>query len=1008
MKRFLLAFFVTVGGVAAAPVLAADTGAMVSVAPPGAQPSAYETAPADRDAVYFTPQAFPAVGKSGADVSDALQAAIDGLKTTRNYGIVFIPEGTYRISKTIYVPPAVRLIGYGRHRPSIVLAAGSPAFAAADPQDAGQGRYMIWFIGDQRQPGKPVADANPGTFYSGISNIDLRIEDGNPAAVALRTHFAQHGIVSHVDIDIGNGKAGVYDVGNEMQDVRFFGGDYGIYTTKPSPGWPFMMLDTYFEGQRRAAIRSREAGLTIVRMHARKVRTVLEVDEGQSEKLYLEGARLEDVSGPAIVVSAENNSFTQINLRDVNCRNVPVLVHMRESGRDIKAPADLYHVASLTHGQQMDSPGARPAVRTTQRIEKLAALPALPRSDIPDLPKVGQWADVRVLGARGDGATDDTAALQAAIDRHPVVYLPAGRYRVTDTIRLKPDTVLIGLHPMATQIVVRDNTAAFSGFGAPRPLLDVPGGGRAIVTGIGLDAGGSNPRAVAAMWRSGAASYMNDVKFVGGHGTMAAPGAQQFPVYNDSRTADGNPARRWDTQYPSLWVRDGGGGVFRNIWSASPYASAGFYVSDTATPGRVYALSVEHHVRNEIILRNVANWRLYDIQTEEEIAESQQSQPLEIVDSHDLSFANLYTFRVIWLNTPYAQAIRTWGSGAIEFLNVHNFTQTKYSITNTLNDMASMTEVRPWELARLAMPREPAVRGRNANVVHENGHAIERLASGFEFADGMCADADGNVFFVDSRLKRIYQWSAARNTMRLVGESHWKPLSLACGRDGKLNVVVEYWPVPGATTDGQPESMAKPADAEGTSYAFWYHPVAVRVYAIDPRAPDATFQALAPRASDPAAPKARVFYPANRWRDGGDYLGVTRVSPPTSVVLSDGASVLPVYYDLLRANALLEAVPGRPFFAVDEYMKRVVRFNVTPTGALADPRVFAEHGEFNLAVDTGGRVYVPDGDIYVYAADGKPVEQIATPERPTNVVVGGPGGRTLYFTSRNALYRLQR
>jgi hypothetical protein len=198
MKRFLLAFFVTVGGVAAAPVLAADTGAMVSVAPPGAQPSAYETAPADRDAVYFTPQAFPAVGKSGADVSDALQAAIDGLKTTRNYGIVFIPEGTYRISKTIYVPPAVRLIGYGRHRPSIVLAAGSPAFAAADPQDAGQGRYMIWFIGDQRQPGKPVADANPGTFYSGISNIDLRIEDGNPAAVALRTHFAQHGIVSHV------------------------------------------------------------------------------------------------------------------------------------------------------------------------------------------------------------------------------------------------------------------------------------------------------------------------------------------------------------------------------------------------------------------------------------------------------------------------------------------------------------------------------------------------------------------------------------------------------------------------------------------------------------------------------------------------------------------------------------------------------------------------------------------------------------------------------------------
>ncbi|WP_431211583.1 hypothetical protein ACQ86N_38065 [Puia sp. P3] len=63
-----------------------------------------------------------------------------------------------------------------------------------------------------------------------------------------RTHFAQHSYISHVDIFIGNGKAGLYDVGNEMEDVRFFGGDYGIYTTKPSPGWPFMMVDTSVRG----------------------------------------------------------------------------------------------------------------------------------------------------------------------------------------------------------------------------------------------------------------------------------------------------------------------------------------------------------------------------------------------------------------------------------------------------------------------------------------------------------------------------------------------------------------------------------------------------------------------------------------------------------------------------------------------------------------------------------------------------------------------------------------
>lgn len=42
--------------------------------------------------------------------------------------------------------------------------------------------------------------------------------------------------------------------------------------------------------------------------------------------------------------------------------------------------------------------------------------------------------NVRRFGAVGDGVTDDTAALQAALDAHSQVYLPAGTYLVTDTL----------------------------------------------------------------------------------------------------------------------------------------------------------------------------------------------------------------------------------------------------------------------------------------------------------------------------------------------------------------------------------------------------------------------------------------------------------------------------------------------------------------------------------------------------------------------------------------------
>ena len=63
---------------------------------------------------------------------------------------------------------------------------------------------------------------------------------------------------------------------------------------------------------------------------------------------------------------------------------------------------------------------------------------------------------------KGDGKTDDTAAIQHAIDTTRVLYIPSGRYIVHDTIRLKPDTVLIGLHPSITQFDLPDNTPGFA------------------------------------------------------------------------------------------------------------------------------------------------------------------------------------------------------------------------------------------------------------------------------------------------------------------------------------------------------------------------------------------------------------------------------------------------------------------------------------------------------------------------------------------------------------------
>src|SRR5258706_2625366 len=298
----------------------------------------------DSDAVYFTSKNFNIKADSSMDVSAILQNALYDLKTTHNFGILFLPEGKYLISKTIYVPQAIRIIGYGKNRPLIMLAGNSPGFQQADSADKGKAKYMFWFIHNVPKPGQPVGDAGAGTFYSALSNVDLEIGEGNPAAVALRTHYAQHSFISHVDIHISKGKAGMFDVGNEMEDVRFFGGDYGIYTTKPSPGWQFMMSDTYFEGQRKAAIRTQEAGLTIVRMNVKNVPTVIEVNPNYHEKLFIEDSRFDHVSGSAIVISNEDNASNQISLKNIYCRNVPVLINYRGIKNNIEAKGNIYQV----------------------------------------------------------------------------------------------------------------------------------------------------------------------------------------------------------------------------------------------------------------------------------------------------------------------------------------------------------------------------------------------------------------------------------------------------------------------------------------------------------------------------------------------------------------------------------------------------------------------------------------------------------------------------------------
>jgi hypothetical protein len=111
-----------------------------------------------------------------------------------------------------------------------------------------------------------------------------------------------------------------------------------------------------------------------------------------------------------------------------------------------------------------------------------------------------RWVNVRLFGAVGDGAADDTAALQAAINSVPAdggtVYVPTGRYRVSDVVHLRSNLVVVGDGDGPSLIQqVGAGKDLFAGVGLNKVTLEkvyLVGTGAGAGSGVNLTKGGND------------------------------------------------------------------------------------------------------------------------------------------------------------------------------------------------------------------------------------------------------------------------------------------------------------------------------------------------------------------------------------------------------------------------------------------------------------------------------------------------------------------------------------
>ena len=411
--------------------------------------------PDDPGAVVVTPDQFPVKADGVADDTDALQQAMN--RGAR--GIVLIPEGRYRLTKTLYVTTGTRVFGYGKNRPVFVLAPNTPGFQ--EPGRGwpfGDGKYMVHFA-QSRQADGTVVDASELDFNSAMCNIDFEVGEGNPSAVCVRFKVAQHSYLSFMNFKLGTALAAMEDIGNISYNVKISGGKYGIITTRTSPNWQFVLMDSVFENQTVAGIKTKDVGFSLIRCNFSHMPVAIEIPEDETDQIYGRDLRFEDITKAGIKFGDAKHFKHQVTLVNTACTDVPQF--LGNALEKIEAPGKYYVVDRLSAGLEIGPDGREVGVVTRHTKRALqAAAPVVP-TDILPLPPMEQWFTVT-------NGTD----LQAAINEHRVLYFPMGNYRANAPLMLKSDTVLIGLHCTRTTI----------------SSIVSPKGGSNLVSGLGFSA----------------------------------------------------------------------------------------------------------------------------------------------------------------------------------------------------------------------------------------------------------------------------------------------------------------------------------------------------------------------------------------------------------------------------------------------------------------------------------------------------------------------------------------
>ncbi|KAJ7929194.1 exo-beta-1,3-glucanase [Mycena leptocephala] len=616
--------------------------------------------------------------------------------------VVFFPKGTYLVSNAIVPLYYTQLIGDATSPPTLLAAA---SFRDTAIIDADPGFYV-----------------NQNNFFRSVRNFVIdttRIPAGLSQGTGIHWQVSQAtsliNIVFNLSAASGTAHQGIWmenGSGGFMSDLVFNGGKFGMWVGNQQ----FTVRNITVNNAQTAVFGVWNWGWTFQGVNINNCQVGFDLSSGTTSTSQTIGAEAiidaTVTNTPVFVRTATPSNNVLIGagslvLNNIKLTNVPTAVGV--VGGAVVLAGGTTTIASWGRGNVYSGSSS-----TGKFTEGTITTPPKPSVLLDSSGKifgkthpqyagyaVSQFVSVRDQGAKGDGKTDDTAALKAIFAAYAgckIIFFDAGTYVVTSTLTIPAGTQMVG----EAWSVIAGKGAAFQNVNSPTPVVQVgaPGStGLAEISDIIFATIGSTPGAIVVEWnvkqstQGGAGMWDSYIRLGGAAGTglqtnCPSNGSGGIPNCYAAFLALHLTAQ--STAYLEgtwVWLADhdmDGDGVSQ----ISLYSGRGI-LSESAGPVWMIGTAAEHHTMYQYSLVGAQNHYMGLIQTETPYYQPTPAvpSPFSVNSAYsDPSFANA---NAAWgLNVAKSSNILIFGAGLYSFFS--NYVQTCLDGQNCQNQIVNI------------------------------------------------------------------------------------------------------------------------------------------------------------------------------------------------------------------------------------------------------------------------------------------------------------------------------